>query len=690
MSNCLIGGLNWIYEGLPTFTGGAWQLPLTSLENWDTKDYTRSSTAALADTQFNVAFDAERPVDTIFLGYHNGTNAARFRVREGGAPLELDLTTYTSGQVPTDFNFSCPSTRSYWDATGVLRYAGANAPRYDHHPFTGEALGFFTEVSSEYLGVNSEDFSTWVSDGASVQSDFHTAPDGTTTMDRIVDTTASTVHGRTQAVTFSPLNFYRAAWFAQNASRSWQVLRIFDGSASKWVFFNASTGVVGHKSSGVTTTVQQLANSFWRVCAEFQVSAGAGAGLIGLYAATADGGDATPSYVGNGSHIRAWGVTLEVGAASGYPGSYVPTSASSVVRHADGAMVLASTAFTDVIPAGSKQGTLSVEFSFPFIAGTFGSFVLAQIDDTTNNYVALYGTNTSTVNGVVFRTPTTEYLEALGAIQPNVESIAAIAFSDTRIQGALDGTGAAIDTSATISEYTRMYFGGGAVPMHIRKIGLSGGVFSQAGLVAASADFADFDENVPAIVPWTDLIPTTHTPTDGRIFFGRNSDGKKPSDERDPRGECCLVILDEAVDILGCVVEIDDTANPDGYFQFSILWMGKSEYPDPGVVPGFAIQNVEDSRKKRSLGGSFFGRTLWKRKRVVGALQEQQESFALPFYHELTGKVGTTQPILFSLYPGAAGINQDRLTILGVLEEPSPVENTQYIYWGFPFAIVQL
>lgn len=190
------------------------------------------------------------------------------------------------------------------------------------------------------------------------------------------------------------------------------------------------------------------------------------------------------------------------------------------------------------------------------------------------------------------------------------------------------------------------------------------------------------------------LVPTTHTPSGGYIAFGRTSAaGKVPTDERGANGVSSLLVLDDAVAVTELVLQFSDTANPDGYFQIGQLWAGMSVRPSiPPVAGAFTIGTIEESRRRRSLGGTLHSRRLWSRRRITAVLEYQPEAEALPIWSELVARLGGTQPFLFSqLAPdGIAAIDQHRTTILGVLEEPTAVEHQVHDMWRWSMSIVEL
>lgn len=701
---CLVSRLNWITaDPGTTFSGGSWvataTVKLANLLNTRGASYARTVGVTEAATALTTTFSAARRIDHFFLAYTNATNSGQVRVLPGGVPLDLDLTAQTQGEPPEGFTFTRSTEASYYDADGVLQWAAVDEPRYDHDPLTGDPLGFLSEPQAACLPVDSEDISAWDDDGATVSSNSETAPDGETTADRIVEKATTAAHGRTRAVTFSALTRYRISWFAKDSTRSWQCLRIYDGSSSWWAFFNASTGEFGHTSSGLTTSVRQLPGGWWRPCVAVQASAGAGAGLIGLYCATADGGDATPSYAGNtGNRIIVWGVMVEDGFGS-YPTSYVRTTTSLVTRPAD-ALILSGTGLTNIVPSGGAA-TLAAEFSIP--EGTLQSdavYQVVQMDDgTLGNRIGITHRGQGdmqvfVVSGSGFGT--TQFFANGGVTTTGgTRSRAAIAADTNDARAALSGTLSDADVSVVLPVVTRLVIGGSTnLPVHVARVGLCSGRMSDAGLVATCSEMDDFDVNVPAVADWQAIVPVTHTPVDGYISFGRQSaTGQVPSDERDSRGVSCLIVLDEPVDLAGFTLQFRDTGNTDGYFQFAMLWAGMSARPAFAPIAGnFQIDIVEEARQRRSLGGTLHSRRLWARRRITAALEYSEDTEALAIWLETTLKVGRTSPVLFSVLPPThvSAIDQPRTTVLGNFIEPPPVSHQTVDLWRWTFSIVEL
>ena len=188
---------------------------------------------------------------------------------------------------------------------------------------------------------------------------------------------------------------------------------------------------------------------------------------------------------------------------------------------------------------------------------------------------------------------------------------------------------------------------------------------------------------------WCDAWPVAYMPVAGYLPFGRPSgDGRLPADERDPRGISWFAALSLPVTATSLTVAIDDPDNPDGFVQAGMLFAGKAERPAINLADGFQVGFVEEATLRRTLAGTLVGRRHWRHRRIAGALRWQDRDDALCRWLELSRRAGRLGPVLFSLDP-EGGIHRDRLTILGHLEEPGAVEQAQYRYWGWPFAITE-
>ena len=108
MSNLLLGFPIYSDAGTlytPTLSGGSWQatLPLVNLQNRYLAKVARSSTAAVADTLFEVDLKAARRIGCIAIPKHTLSQAATVRFRGASAPYIFDsLTVGDAAWTPTN------------------------------------------------------------------------------------------------------------------------------------------------------------------------------------------------------------------------------------------------------------------------------------------------------------------------------------------------------------------------------------------------------------------------------------------------------------------------------------------------------------------------------------------------------------------------------------------------------------
>lgn len=694
----LLARLNWIWADQATaFSGGSWvstdTVSLANLLNTRTQSYARTADVALSSTVLTSTFGAARRIDHAYIGYHNGRDGARGRLLAGPAPLDW---TFDDASLPPGMTVARQSGEaSWWDGDGVMQWATASGARWDFDPVTGACRGLLIERLGSNLILWTEDLTEWTPTNVTIDDDAAVAPDGDLDMCKLEETSASGAHGVDLAVTWIGGQPVVVSGCAEGAERSWLCVRLYDGTDTRYAWFNVAIGAVGHLSAGLSEArIETVPGGRYRWSVLWTPAAGTGS--VGLYLATADGGDALPTYAGTAGYgLLPWGMQAEYTSNNGgspRPTSYIRQAGSSATRWGDIA-TLAGDAFVAVVPPGSAAATLALTVAARG-APTSGNPLVGQISDgTVDNRIALYllssgGADAQVVAGGSGPTLTAS---ATGVWDGTPQTIA-VAVGGGSARLAVGGV-LSSPSAATAPTVDRLQLGGGTMGYTAAELFLGAAQVPDAGLTAGSLDMDALDAAYPSLTGWFDLVPTTHVPVDGYIPFGRASAaGKVPSDERDPRGVSRIVVFDpvEATEI---TLQVDDRNNPAGHFQFSTLWYGMSARPSLGPVAGaLTLGPVEESRRRRSLGGTLHARRLWSRRRLTVALEWAQEDEALGTWFETAMRSGGVYPVLFSLLPpttiGAA--NQERMTILGVLEEPTPVEHQSVDMYRWAISIVEL
>lgn len=242
--------------------------------------------------------------------------------------------------------------------------------------------GLLVEEERANDALNSQDLTGWTLTRATVTADIESAPDGTVTVDRLVETAEGSSHLALGPAFAKPAAAEQrvASFFVKPAGRSNLRVHFLSNSVSNSVIANIDLD--GLVVSGLTSA------GAWSSASAEIVDVGGGwrrvwlAGLtdaqtvmrirIGLRDGAAD------TYTGDGvSGVDIWGCQIEEGAR---PSSYIAAGASPVVRAADVAVVAlpdgvwdiavwreAGSAFLDVTTSGGAGWVIPVDMTDPFV-----------------------------------------------------------------------------------------------------------------------------------------------------------------------------------------------------------------------------------------------------------------------------------------------------------------------------------
>jgi len=171
-------------------------------------------------------------------------------------------------------------------------------------------------------------------------------------------------------------------------------VNIYSGVDSKFIRYNIENGSVVNSQSGVTTSVEDFGNGWFR-CSYTRETAATGNPntVVGLSDGSSQG------YVGENKEILLWGLQLE---QQSFATSYIPTSGSSVTRNAE--VCNSSGAAQDF---NSTEGVLYAE-------------IAALADDNVTRHIALSsGDRTNTVE-IFYSTSTNQISFKIRANNSNV------------------------------------------------------------------------------------------------------------------------------------------------------------------------------------------------------------------------------------------------------------------------------
>jgi hypothetical protein len=211
---------------------------------------------------------------------------------------------------------------SYFNATGI---SGATQQDAIDNLIRGlKDDGIWSKMKAVYPFVTdnrnifsyTEDFGNafWFKDAVTITNNSITAPNGTLTADSIVENTANSQHyiGVTSGLTLTAAPYTISAYL-KKANRDWASLGLYNGTDSKNAWFNLNTGTIGTINAGVTATITDVGNGWYR-CSVTRTMAAVSNNFVGISPQISDG---SSSHLGNGLvGVYCWGAQLELGSTA--------------------------------------------------------------------------------------------------------------------------------------------------------------------------------------------------------------------------------------------------------------------------------------------------------------------------------------------------------------------------------------
>jgi len=336
----------------------------------------------------------------------------------------------------------------------ITTSAAYYGPRFDYNPATLVARGLLIEEARTNICLRSQemDNASWIAVSASVTPNALTAPDGTTSAEKIIENSLNATHYIYQSITFTTAA-YTLSVYAKAGERSWLRFR-YDGGIEVATYFNLATGTIGTVGASHTATMTAVGNGWYRCTVTRTATAGTEYIVIGPTT-----GDAVSSYLGDGvSGIYAWGSQAELGS---FATSYIPTAASAIARSAD-SVSMTGTNFSSWY--NQTQGTFVVNSSTFRAAGSSYGSIIEPNDGTASNRISLGNVGVSGYQEV----------QASGAQQAlwnegtannnnayasNASVKLALAYATNDANRALDGTLGTTDATFTPPVVNRMDIG---------------------------------------------------------------------------------------------------------------------------------------------------------------------------------------------------------------------------------------
>ena len=168
-----------------------------------------------------------------------------------------------------------------------------------------------TAKAEQNLLLNSETFSSWGKANLSATNNATTAPNGTATATLLTQNNASAEHYISCVTPLVNNVVYTYSVYAKPNGSNWLVLNHNNATGATFVYFNISTGTVGTTGSGITASMVNAGNGWYRCILTIRhITASHGDNGVQLYIANSSG--STTNFAGDGtSGVYIWGAQLE-------------------------------------------------------------------------------------------------------------------------------------------------------------------------------------------------------------------------------------------------------------------------------------------------------------------------------------------------------------------------------------------
>jgi len=468
----------------------------TSASNASTSAGNASSSASAASSSASSASSSASAASTSASNASTSASAAAASAASINPSLlpsmrpTLLLDFANSKSVDPRITFTRASTAIRTNANGLLESVASGVPRIDYDPVTLACKGLLIEESRTNLLTYSEQFdnAAWTKASATVTANAVTAPDGATTADKMVESTATAIHYVYQSQTVSTSTAYTLTVYAKAGERSKFDLILEDTGASGANFdlINGTIGAphnAGASNASSAATISNVGNGWYRcsltrttvsspLCASFRPSNGS-----------------TATYTGDGtSGLYLFGAQLEAGA---FATSYVSTTSAQVTRAADIATMTGSN-FSSWYR--QDEGTFVACGSVSRLGGS-GFPAFASVDDTgSSNAMEL-----AVWDGASDQTQFAGYVANVaqwavsGAVYASGSSVTiAGAYKTNDFQSAVSGVLGTADVSGAVPTVTQLSVGGnrgggGPTNGHIARLAYYPKRLTNAELQALSA-----------------------------------------------------------------------------------------------------------------------------------------------------------------------------------------------------------
>jgi hypothetical protein len=361
-----------------------------------------------------------------------------------------------AGDIATDYIATTSAAVSVGPVSGLPRldYLNSTCPRLLLEPQRTNKITY--SENQNPTGTSWYPSTTWT-----VTTNTVTSPDGYTNADTLTETTSTGFHsGYYNAIIESSYTgTYTISAFAKYNGRLF-VLNPFTTAGGR-TYFNLQTGTVAQVGTGVTASIVDYGNGWYR-CICTATYAAEQVGFEHMLASAVG----TLQYTGNGtSGVHIWGCMAEAGA---YATSYIPTLGTSVTRVKDAAL-------TGSVPSliGQTEGVMFIDYNR---LGTLedSAFMLSNVAGTTSNsyqnsvYIYQIANGPLVVESYISNVQ--QFAFSSTALSVGRHKVA-IAYKQNDFALYVDGVLRGTDTSGNVPAMNYLTIGGAAdVPTHVQAV----------------------------------------------------------------------------------------------------------------------------------------------------------------------------------------------------------------------------
>ena len=285
----------------------------------------------------------------------------------------LNLNFARSKTLDPRITFSRPQTGNgvtYVGEDGLIKYASADEPRFDHDPETGECLGLLIEESRSNLLANNNDWTSPAKTTANVTitSNAGISPDGGLNATRLQETSATNVQRRWYGNIGTVSSYNTMTWSVfvkpDGNRKSIGLYPNYGGSGflgeynlQDLTYFGSFVG--GGNAIDASQDIKVYPNGWYKLIVTITFNtAQTGMNFYGYFSGNLD--DANDYYDGDGSSgILLWGEQIEFGS---FPTSYIPRlDTSTATRNPDNVSMTGDN-FSDWY--NPTEGTFNSDVSF--------------------------------------------------------------------------------------------------------------------------------------------------------------------------------------------------------------------------------------------------------------------------------------------------------------------------------------